>query len=700
MLIATLKGCAMSRDLQRARRAHAEMEASGIGDSAKKCAVVANTMIDMYAKCGSMVEAQRAFDEMENHDVIAWTALINGYVDNDEPELAIKLFSSFRTSSGIRLDAASYLAGLRACSSLTAREPGKKLADGRIVKVRALEKGMEVHDGAVKDGCSSLFLASALVTFYSKCGSLGDARRVFASMPQHDLVSCNALMLVLAENGEEVAAMDLLKGLEQRGCVSNARTFLAALKACSNLAEKETGEQIDGRVVKVLSLERGREIHRKAEMILGREMTTFVSNTLVDMYCKCGSVIDARGVFERMASRSLVSWNALILGYAENGHGDAALELFSRMKLEGYAPDARTFAAGLKACEILVALDAGKKIYAEVCRTGLENEAGLASCVLDFHSRCGSMDESHRIFESLSSRDSVTWTALLFGYGRQGDTKGVFDLFHGMVDEGLEVDGITLLCILSACSHAGLVETGEAWFGSMSSKFAVTPSIEHYHCMVDIRGRANRVDDALALIQAMPFEPSTVTWRTLLAACKKWKNVAVGRIAFESLIRLDRRDTAVYLLMSSLYASTGMWSEQLRVEWLRRDCGDWKQAGRCWWSDRSGIVHCFMAGDLENHPQSLEIAAKLRDVLRGFEGGGGEKMVSLCGHCERIAVACALVNTAPGTTIRISKNLRVCDECHEVLGFISRVEGRSIVCRDASRLHVYRDGTCSCGEYW
>ncbi|XP_024537528.1 putative pentatricopeptide repeat-containing protein At3g01580 [Selaginella moellendorffii] len=540
---------------------------------------VLNSLISFYAKCGSMVDARRVFDGMKQRDIVSWTSLMLGYVESGEPEMGLDLFAALLAQRDCDPDATTFVAALNACTALAAKEDGR-LVDGRVLRLKSLEQGMAIHCEARKLGYDlhSVFVANSLINMYAKCGGSLDARKVFDSMTHHDVVSWNSLILGLVENSQGGLALDLFPC---SSCPAQTLSFVIALKACSCVAASEDGELVDDKMVKVEALAKGMEIHSRARK-LGHESEILVANALVDMYAKCGSLEDARGIFNRMPLHSLVSWTSLMLGYAENGDADQALELFALVRARGC--DVRAYLAALKACGTVVSLDLARAIHEDITRAGLENSLALDTGLVDVYAKCGSLDSARRVFDAVASKDSVTWTALVAGYGRQGDTSRVFEFFHRMQDEGLRPNAVTFLCLLTACSHGGLVETGKSYFQAMEPRYGLVPGIEHYHCMLDMLGRANELESAVEMARRMPFKPNPVTWITILGACHKWKNVAVGRIAFDALVELEVGEGAVYTLMSSIYGARGMWEEQARVlEAMRRAR---KKPRRRWWSDQ------------------------------------------------------------------------------------------------------------------
>ncbi|XP_024534497.1 pentatricopeptide repeat-containing protein At4g30700 [Selaginella moellendorffii] len=680
---------------------------------------VASALLDMYSKLSSVEDARIVFDRMPRHDVVSWTTLILAYVENGDDDLALELFDSM--PPGCDPDARTFVAAIMASGNLASLEDAVDVDGGKMVKPKSLERCRAIHSLAAEKGCAEdLFVASKLVDAYSKSGAAEEAWMVFQAMPRHDLVALNSMVLGLAENGEGDRALGCFHCLEQ--CLEpDARSFTAAIAGIASTAAKEPGREVEGRVVKLESLGKAMEIHARAEKKGWCRSDVFLLNSLIGMYAKCGSMVDSQRVFDRMPARTAVSWSSLILGYVENGDDDLALELFDRMKRSPQSPSppcARAYVAALMACSSLAALEAGRALHREASMLGFTADTYLAVTLVDFYGKCGSMEEAEKVFRSMDERrkNKVAWSALLAGYSRQGDAGRVFATFEEMRGSGVEPCAVAFVSLLAACSHAGLVDRGREIFSAMVERYRIAPLAEHYNCMVDMLGRANLLDEALAVATGSSFVANAATWKIVLGACHKWKNLAIARVAFEALVAMDPRLDVAYVVMASVLGSAGLWEEQARVLERRGKAGTWKKAGQSWWvCPRSGIVHKFRAGDANHHPQGDAIAAKIKELLgvmkerHGYVADMGcvthniaevEKEGTLCGHSERLAIACAIVNTPARESVRVVKNLRVCEDCHRATAIISRIEERVIVCRDTSRFHVFESGECSCKNFW
>ncbi|XP_024519638.1 pentatricopeptide repeat-containing protein DOT4, chloroplastic-like [Selaginella moellendorffii] len=468
-------------------------------------------------------------------NVVSWNSLILGHAENGEEDVALKLLEWMLCNNSCKPDGRTFLAAVKACTNLAVKEAVRE-SDETVAKVLSLEKGLAVHlqlTRCCKDQ-DDIFIANALVDMYAKCGSLADSERVFYGMKNLTVVTWTSLMLGYVDNGRQELALELFVSMANLGavCPPNARTFVAVLKACTGMAEKEEVTVVNDKSYKQLSLEKGLALHSEAAR-RGCDIEVFVANTLVDMYSKCGSLEDASRVFYRMPHRNVVTYTALITGFSETGEAKLALELFSLMKRDGgCVPDSKAFAAVLKACGGAVDLQMAREAHAAACRRGLESDRLVANSVVDTY---------------------VTWTALIAGYARQGDTDRVLALFHEMETAGSRPNGTTFVSLLAAFSRAGLVDSGKLCFQAMRSRYGVDPGMEHYLCMVDLLARANLVEAAVETLERMPFKPEALAWRTVLGACQDG-NFGAGKIAFESLVGAKGDHAAAYDLMANIHS--------------------------------------------------------------------------------------------------------------------------------------------------
>jgi pentatricopeptide repeat protein len=672
--VPVINACAGLGALEDGRLVHEQLIQSGC----KFDVFVGNSLVDMYAKCGSIEEAWRVFNKMPSRDVVTWNAMILGQVKCGQGQKALELFREME-QEGVWPNAVTFMAVLNACASVV-----------------SLQEGRCVHEKVIQSGCESdILVGTSLVDMYAKCGSIEDCQRVFDKMPSRNVVTWTAIILGYVKCGQGQKALDLFQEMKQEGVHPNAFTFVAVLNACASL----------------VALEDGRCAH---EQIIqsGCESDVFVGSSLVDMYAKCGSIEDAWRVFNKIPCRDVVTWTAMILGHVKCQQGQKALELFRQMQWEGVWPNSVTFVGVLNACASVVALEEGRCAHEQIIERGWDSDVFVGSSLVDMYAKCGSMEDAWKVFNKMQSRDVVTWTAILGGCAMHGHGKDALQHFERMCEEGVAPNDVTFVCLLSACSHAGLVDEGMHCYTSMITDYMISAKLEHYTCMVDLLGRAGHLQEAENMIMAMPFEPHVAPWMALLGACRIHGNVEMGERVAKQILELDPENSAGYVLLSNIYAAAGNMHLSKNVEQQRKERGVKKQPGRTW-IEVNNEVHTFVVDD-QDHPQMIEIRAELQR-LSGLMHDAGyvpdtnfvlhdveeeEKLFHLCHHSEKLAIALGLINTPPGTPLRIRKNLRVCEDCHTSAKFISKVVGRAIMVRDVNRFHHFEDGICSCMGYW
>jgi pentatricopeptide repeat protein len=345
-------------------------------------------------------------------------------------------------------------------------------------------------------------------------------------------------------------------------------------------------------------------------------------------------------------------------------------------------------------------------------KSGGKLVAFAGNTLLDMYAKSGSIEDAKKIFDRLVKRDVVSWNSMLKGYSQHGLGKETVQCFEEMLRIGTEPNDVTFLCVLSACSHTGLLDEGQYYFELMKKKCMIEPHVAHYVTIVDLLGRAGLLDRALKFIRELPIEPTAAAWKALLGACRMHKNMELGAYAAERVFELDPYDSGPQVLLSNIYASARRWGDVSKVRKMMKESG-LKKEPACSWVEIENTVHVFMSND-DAHLQRDEIHRKWEEMSGKIKEMGyvpdtshvlllvdeHEREVKLQYHSEKLALAFALLNTPPGSTIRIKKNIRACGDCHSAIKFASKVVDREIIVRDTNRFHHFRDGSCSCGDYW
>ncbi|KAJ8420813.1 hypothetical protein Cgig2_030564 [Carnegiea gigantea] len=455
----------------------------------------------------------------------------------------------------------------------------------------------------------------------------------------------------------------------------------------------------------------GRQVHAYAAKN-GYELNLVVGSALANMYMRCKSLEEGERVIRGMPVHSVAACNTLIAGRAQNGCPEGALEQYNLMKKAGFQPDKITFTSVLSSCSELATLGQGQQIHAEVIKRRATSVVSVVSSLISMYSRCGCLEDSVKAFVQRKEADIVLWSSMIAAYGFHGKGEKAIAVFNQMIREGFEANEVTFLSLLYACSHCGLKDKGLESLDMMVKKYGLKPRLEHYTCVVDLLGRSGCLSQAEDMIRSMPVKPDAVIWKTLLSACKTHKNADMAKRIAEEILKLDPLDSASYVLLSNIQASAKRWDEVSTVRKAMRDKRLKKEPGISWFEFKNE-VHQFVMRD-KSHPRWMEIDLFLKELMSDIKKCGylpdtgsilhdmdnEEKEYDLAHHSERLAIAFALMVTPSGFPIRVMKNLRVCSDCHTAIKYISDIKDREIIVRDASRFHHFREGKCSCGDYW
>ncbi|KAL7126951.1 hypothetical protein ABFS83_14G221400 [Erythranthe nasuta] len=651
-----------------------------------------NSLMAMYAKLGRIEDAKVVFESFGNNDMVSWNTVISAFSQNDRFNEALEYFS-FMVDEGLKPDGVTISSVLPACSHLELIDPGK-----------------EIHAYVFRNGdlLKNSYVASALVDMYCNCKQVVSGRRVFDTAVDRRLALWNAMLTGYTQNGFYTEAVLLFMNLMTvPGLLPNPTTMASVLPACVHCKDFADKEAMHGYVLK-----------------LGLGKDRYVQNALMDLYSRIGKIDNAKYMFHDMESKDMVSWNTLITGCVVCGYHEDALVLLHEMqiarekdKFDGkievsFKPNSVTLMTVLPGSAALAALTKGKEIHNYAIRNGLESDVAVGSALVDMYAKCGCLYMARRVFERMPNRNVITWNVIIMAYGMHGEGEEALTLFENMVAE-VKPNGVTFISVFAACSHSGMVDEGRELFHRMKNEHGLEPNGDHYACVVDLLGRAGRLDEACEIIDSMPSGLDKVgAWSSLLGACRVHQNVQLGEISAMKLLELEPNVASHYVLLSNIYSSAGLWEKANKVRKNMKETGVRKEPG-CSWIESGEKVHKFLAGDT-SHPQSEQLYEYLNDLFGRMKREGyvadtscvlhnvdeQEKENLLCGHSERLAIAFGLLNTPPGTTIRVAKNLRVCNDCHSATKFISRIVGREIVVRDVRRFHHFKDGACTCRDYW
>nr|GMD40334.1 pentatricopeptide repeat-containing protein At2g22070 [Ipomoea batatas] len=703
-----------------------------------------NTLLSAYAKRGLIHEARHIFNEMPCPDDITWTTMIVGYNLIGQFKVAIKTF--------LEMVGCNVLPTQYTVTSILAS----------CAAIRSLDIGRKVHSYVVKFGLSRyVSVDNSLLNMYAKSGDVSTAEIVFdriaiknisswnamislhmqtarvdlaltqfEQMNDKDIVSWNSMIAGYNQHGFDVEALNMFyRMLRESSLKPDHYTLASVLSACSNLEELNVGKQIHSHILRTEFDSSGAvgnalismysqcgavEIARRIlEQSRISNLNVIAFTALLDGYIKLGDIDPARKIFDSLKDRDVVAWTAMIVGYMQNGLNNDAMDLFRLMSEIGPEPNNYTLAAMLSVCSSLASLNHGKQIHAAALKSGEASSVSVSNALITMYAKSGNISCARRVFNLIHwKRETVSWTSMILALAQHGFGEDSIQLFENMLAMGIRPDHITYVGVLSACIHVGLVAQGRLYFRMMKDVHGIEPTSSHYSCMIDLFGRAGLLQEAQDFIEKMPIEPDAIAWGSLLASCKVHKNVKLAKLAAERLLSIDPENSGAYSGLANAYAACQKWEEAAKIRKSMKDRQVKKEQGFSWIQIKNE-VHVFGVEDVL-HPQrdaifqtmekiwkeikKLGFVPDTESVLHDLDNELKDQL--LRHHSEKLAIAFGLLNTPDNTTLRIMKNLRVCNDCHSAIKYISKLVGREIIVRDATRFHHFKDGFCSCRDYW
>ncbi|KAG8388765.1 hypothetical protein BUALT_Bualt02G0159300 [Buddleja alternifolia] len=583
---------------------------------------VSCSLVNMYSKCGVAIDALKVFKTIKDPDIVGWSSIISVLDQQGQKEEAAKLFKSMR-HSGMGPNQFT-LASLVS----TATDLGDLLY-GKSIHACALKFGFESDD----------LVSNALIAMYMKFRLIYDGFHIFDKMTNCDVVSWNALLSGFHDDETSEQGPRIFTQMLTDGFRPNMYTYISILRSCSSLLNIELGKQVHSHIIKDNFVNHG-----------------YIGTALIDMYAKGGCMENVEAIFSRLKEKDVFTWTVIISGYSQTNEGEKTAHYFNKMRREGVIPNEFTLASFLRSCSGNASLEGGRQLHSIAIKAGQSTDMFIASALVDMYGKCGCIDEAETLFNGLQSHDTVLWNTIICGYSHHGEGDKALQAFRKMIKEGVLPDGVTFVGILSACSHMGLVEEGRKHFYAMNDSYGITPNIEHYACMIDILGRAGKLDEVESLIENMELTPNALIWENVLGACRLHGNVELGERAAEKLFEIDPKIDSNYILLSNLYASKGMWNDVSKVRTSMSSKGIKKEPG-CSWAEVDAQVHVFLSHD-SSHPKLLDIHRKLDELAERVSEAGyvpntkyvlhnvtdKEKRENLFHHSERLALGLALIS--------------------------------------------------------
>ncbi|XP_057983780.1 pentatricopeptide repeat-containing protein At3g53360, mitochondrial isoform X1 [Malania oleifera] len=681
--------CASLRNLEHGRKVHYHLKTAS---NSKPDVILLNHILNMYGKCGSLKDARKVFDEILEPNLVSWTSMIAGYSQNGRAHEAVELYFQMLRWSGLRPDQFTFGSIIRACSSL-----------GNV------GLGRQLHAHVTKSEYGSHLIAqNALIAMYTKFDHVVDAMEVFSRIATKDLISWSSIIAGLSQLGYELEALSHFREMLCQGIYQpNQFIFGSVFSACGSLLQPEYGQQIHGVSVKFglgrdvfcgcslsdmyakcnildssktvfyqierpdlvswnaiiagfayagdtneaislflqmrhlqlvpdeitvrtllcaftspCTLYQGKQIHSYITK-MGFDLDVSVCNTLLTMYTKCSDLGEAFNMFnETRSNADSVSWNAILTACMQHKQAIEVFRLFKLMHITQNKPDNITLSNLLGACAEISSLEMGNQVHCHAIQNGLEFDISVTNGLIDMYTKCGSLVSARKLFDSMENSNVVSWSSLIVGYAQFGYGEEALNLFGTMISLGIKPNEVTLIGVLTACSHVGRVEEGWQLYKMMEIEHGIVPTREHCSCMVDLLARAGRLNEAEAFISQMTFDPDIVVWKTLLAACKTHGNAQIGKQAAENILKIDPSNSAAHILLCNIYASSGRWEDVARLRSLMKQRGVRKVPG--WsWIEVKDRIHIFLAEDC-SHPERNKIYTILEELWLQILDAGKE----------------------------------------------------------------------------
>ncbi|XP_042478050.1 pentatricopeptide repeat-containing protein At2g13600-like [Macadamia integrifolia] len=552
--------------------------------------VVETAFLDMYAKCGDIEFSHKVFDEMPQRNSISWNAMIAGYVQNGMEALGLHLFYRMKCLDCQIPDEFAVSTVLAACAG-----------------INDMDFGMQVHGYLLTVGFESE-CAYTLCNMYFRCGEMSCSEKALSEIKENVISRLmmikgyvfngryyDAIMHVVQDsNFIEIATMD-------------HSVVVSILTACANLSLRRVGKQVHCLIITFIG--------SHLNWVSDEKDLSIVGSALIDMYCKCSSVREARQAFDwfhpaqhishwnamitgyihaglledarkcfgEMPKRDLISWTTMISGYVQHGLPQQGLTLLTKMynnedglMMEG---NCFTFSTALEACTLLSALGAGKQIHVKLIRSGVNidiNNVVVGTALINMYSKSGSLNYAQKVFDRLLEKNVIAWTSMITGYAIHGIGSQALELFQQMLEIGVKPNEVTFISVLTACSHCGFVEEGIGYFKLMKDKYGILPRADHYTCVIDLLGRAGRLTEAWSLLEEIGNgdindDSGETIWGAFLGACRLHGDLEMGSRAAQKMLKKKQQVSSTYITLSNVYAAAGLWDEAFKVreKWRR-----------------------------------------------------------------------------------------------------------------------------------
>lgn len=643
---------------------------------------ICNSLIVMYSKLGCIDQSEKIFEDMPIKDLVSWNSMISGFVSVGDSWRSLMCLRGMQNLGKIP-DRFSLISTLAACSLKG------YLLSGKEAHCQVIRKYFE----------SDSMIQTSLIDMYGKCGLVDYSERLFNKLSQRNIILWNAIIGAYALNNKAEEAFTCFKRMRAFDNLDpDSVTLLNLLNSCLRLGSLFHGKSIHGFAIRN-----------------GFFPNVVLETALVDMYGKCGMLNMAECIFIGMKEKNLISWNTMIGAYVQSGSHEEALQLFQDLCSEPLEPDEYTYTGILPAYAEISLPKQANQIHGRIIKSGFGfSSIIICNSLINMYAKCGDIQSAEKIFKRMScEKDVVSWNTIIMAYGIHGFGENSINLFSAMTQKGIKPNASTFVSLLTSCSIAGMVDEGHKYFNLMMEDHDIDPGIEHYGCMLDLLGRSGNLDLAKNFIDKMPLAPTTRIWGSLLAASRHHGNLELAQLSADRITSLEHsNNVGCYLLLANMYADARRWEDSERIRQLMKDKGLQKTVAGTM-IEHNGKTYQFTNYD-HSHPESNIIYYSLDIISRKISEDlyvhsiskfrpaniKRRRANSSTYHSVRVAICFGLLNTAIGHPILVRKNVRICEDCHTAVKNISTVTNREIVVGDSKIFHHFRDGRCSCKDYW
>ncbi|CAL9105232.1 unnamed protein product [Musa acuminata var. zebrina] len=630
-----LKSCALLGLLDLGRQIHAALVKTGLFVTNVFCA---SALLDLYVKHAPFGDACQLFDRIHHRNEVTWNSMMTAYAQNGFWGRSLEMLDRM-VDSGLEVGTSSWNSIVAGCVrygdlELALGMLGEMLSSGSfkpnaatintllplIPTIPALDSLKVLHGFSYRnveimdvDPAGADRLWSAIAAGYAFHGCMDYAACLFEKVQLKGSQLWNSMISGFLECEQVHEAFAVFRemafqyGLEAEALSRVSLTLV--LPDCGELWKS------------------GLEIHAYAYRRCV-ESNTSVSNALMAMYARRGDKEASEKVFQTITEKDVVSWNTMVAMYVMTHDTDGAFELFQQMIAEGVRPDEFSFSSALNACACSSYLRQGMALHGHMVKSGFYcSYQVVQNSLMDAYGKCGCVEEARKVFEEISLKDVISWNTVISCCGFSAHPQEAISLFSRMKEEGWKPNRVTFIALLSACSHAGLLDECLHYFETMTSEHGIVPDVDHYSCIVDGLGRAGQLEKAYRFIKGMPVEPDDCIWGALLSSCRIHGNLELAEVAAKRLIELDPQHSGYWVLLSNVYADASRWRDVSDVRAAMKDAGVNKCPGFSWVEVGGREVHRFLTAD-KLHKQCDDIYAALDGLVKQLKDEGYAPLVS------------------------------------------------------------------------